>query len=119
MNSSNQKPQQRQPQFARVRNGAIVDEYFGRIVSAHDLEQIAQLDRIFRVKAGPVPECRTGTRFPVFSRSACHIECTRVIRPLESGKINRDRKGQLRRAEERLRQLRIERRQFLFGRLLW
>src|SRR5262245_57820840 len=44
----NQEPDERQPQLARVRDRPIVDEHFGRVRAADDLEDVAQPRRFLR-----------------------------------------------------------------------
>ena len=54
--SPNQKPDQRQPQLARVRHGLVVDQDVGRVEAADELEQVAQRDRVLRIETGAVAQ---------------------------------------------------------------
>jgi hypothetical protein len=50
--SPDQKPDERQPELPRVRDGTIVDEHFAGVEPADEIEEVAQLDGILRKEPG-------------------------------------------------------------------
>ena len=78
-----QEPHERQPQLARERHRPVIDQHFGGVGGADDLEQIAQLRRVGRQEPRPVSQGCAGTRFAELGGGARQIERAAEIRDIE------------------------------------
>src|SRR4051794_11500887 len=82
----NQEPDERQPQLARERHRAIVDEHLGRIVAADDLEQVAQPGGVARPEARAIASRRVVATLSKFGGLLRQLQRSRKIWHVERWK---------------------------------
>src|SRR5207248_11494304 len=83
-----------------------------------DLEEITKSDDILRKEPRAVTATIAGADLAVLGGGARHLDGACVLAAVERREFNRDGKRPLRRSEQRLAQLRIERGELLVGGLL-
>src|SRR5580765_7177068 len=66
-----QEPDERQPELAGKGNGTIVNQHFGLVGTAENLEQFPQPDRIARPETRAIPMRRAAPGFEKFGGLAC------------------------------------------------
>src|SRR5262245_51767215 len=106
--SGDQEPHERQPQLAGVGQRPIVDEHVARIEVADDLEQGPKAKGILRIETRAMTYARARANLAVLGRLPGEVERVRVVRPVEARELERHGKRPARRAEQRLRQRRVE-----------
>src|SRR3989442_15167834 len=71
---ADQEPDQREPQLARVRHGAIVDEDLGVVQRPDDLEQVAQPRGVARPEARAIARGGAAPGLTEFRRAPRDVE---------------------------------------------
>src|SRR5205085_582647 len=89
--SREKKPDERQPEFPRVRHWTIVDEDVGGVSAADQQEQLAQLRCLAGEVARPVTQRRAAAGLAEIGAVARQRQCPLEIRDVEPRKDQRDR----------------------------
>src|SRR5688572_7450103 len=113
-----EEPDERQPQFARIWDGPVVNQDLGRVRPPHQLEQVLEPRRVRRQEARAVAVRGARPHLPELGRRPRQLQRAIELRDVEPGKGERDRERPRRRPEQRLLQIRIEGDQLFLGRLL-